>query len=947
MSTAVARRVAQKEVRLFFSSPVAWLFLSAFAAITLFVFFWVESFFARNVADVRPLFQWLPVLLIFLCSALTMRMWSEERGRGTLEFLLTQPVGISRFVFGKFRACLTLLALALLTTLPLPITVDLIADLDWGPVAAGYLATLLLGSAYLSIGLFVSSCTDNPIVSLIASVALCGLLYMLGSPLLTGFFDGATGAWLRALGSGSRFESISRGVVDLRDLYYYLCVCGIFLSLNVYTLERARWSRRRSRRHRYWRAMAGLLIVNLLLANVWLARLPGLRADLTEGQLYSLSPTTVQFLERLDEPLLIRGYFSARTHPMLAPLVPQLQDLLQEYAIASDGKVQVELVDPAQDPTLEQEAIERFGIRSTPFQVADRYQSSLVNAYFQVLLTYGGEHEVLGFGDLIEVRTAANAPAEVQLRNPEYQLTRAIRDVLYRYQLGDRLFAGIDKPVELVAYISNDAVLPPLLQAYRQSIAAQLDTLVQESEGKFSVRYVDPAADSGAQARRLRQEWGFKPMVTAVGEPAEFFFYLTLEDDHQVVQLPTAEFDPTQFRTTLEAGLRRFSHGITRTVSLAVPPVQDQLARHNLGAPTFTQLERSITRDYSIRREQLADGSVDPQADILAVVAPQQLDARALYAIDQFLMRGGTVIIASSPYTTELSGGELRLQPWPSGLQDWLAHHGLHVGDSLVMDRKNSQFPAPVIRKVGDQEFRDVQLVDYPYFIDLRPPQLNPDHPITASLPQVTMAWASPVSVQVAERQQQTTLLRSSSEAWLSSSGDITPRLDDQGKATFYGQGSLQSRPLAVMLQGRFDSWFTDHPLPTGRTRDTGGLALPELQTLVEHSPMSARIILFASNDFLDDQMLNANTAASGTAYQGALELFMNSIDWSLQDNSLLQVRSRGHFNRSLPPMEDRAQALIEYFNYGLAIAWLVLMALLHWLLKRWRMRRYRRLLAL
>jgi ABC-2 type transport system permease protein len=82
---AVARRVARKEIRSFFASPVAWLFLACFAAVSLFVFFWAESFFARNIADIRPLFEWMPILLIFLCAALTMRMWSEERRSGTLE----------------------------------------------------------------------------------------------------------------------------------------------------------------------------------------------------------------------------------------------------------------------------------------------------------------------------------------------------------------------------------------------------------------------------------------------------------------------------------------------------------------------------------------------------------------------------------------------------------------------------------------------------------------------------------------------------------------------------------------------------------------------------------------------------------------------------------------------------------------------------------------------
>ena len=116
-----------------------------------------------------------------------------------------------------------------------------------------------------------------------------------------------------------------------------------------------------------------------------------------------------------------------KTHPLLAPLVPQLRDLAEEYAVASNGRVVVEFIDPADYPELEKEANERFGITPAPFQIADRYQTTLVNSYFNLLIKYGDEHQTLGFRDLIEVRTAANDTADILLRNPEYDLTRAIK----------------------------------------------------------------------------------------------------------------------------------------------------------------------------------------------------------------------------------------------------------------------------------------------------------------------------------------------------------------------------------------------------------------------------------------------------------------------------------------------------------------------------------------
>ena len=220
--------VAQKELRLFLSSPVGYLFLGTFLSITLFLFFWVESFFARNIADVRPIFEWLPILLIFLSSALTMRMWSEERRTGTLEFMSTLPITTWEMVIGKFVACFVLLALALLLTFWLPLSVSTVADLDWGPVFAGYLAALLLGGAYLSIGLFVSARTDSQIVSLIIASLIGAVFYLIGSPGITQLFGSSVSDVLMFFGSGSRFESITRGVIDFRDLYFYISILLFF-----------------------------------------------------------------------------------------------------------------------------------------------------------------------------------------------------------------------------------------------------------------------------------------------------------------------------------------------------------------------------------------------------------------------------------------------------------------------------------------------------------------------------------------------------------------------------------------------------------------------------------------------------------------------------------------------------------------------------------------------
>ena len=236
------RTVAARELRAYFNSPIAYVFLMVFVGSALFTFFNLGGFFSRGRADLRGLFEAIPLLMLLLVPALTMRLWSEEEKQGTLEVLLTLPVKEHQLVAGKFLASWTLLAVGLALSLGLPLTVAWLGDLDLGPVVGGYLGALLLGAAYLAVGQFVSATTENQILSFILALVVCLALYGLGTEAITALFSDHTAAVLRSLGTGSRFESIARGVIDLRDLLYYLSVTGFFLALSIGTLRAKRWA---------------------------------------------------------------------------------------------------------------------------------------------------------------------------------------------------------------------------------------------------------------------------------------------------------------------------------------------------------------------------------------------------------------------------------------------------------------------------------------------------------------------------------------------------------------------------------------------------------------------------------------------------------------------------------------------------------------------------------
>ena len=945
MRIDVASRIARKELALFFSSPIAYLFLAAFLGVTLFVFFWGEAFFARNISDVRPMFEWLPVLLIFLASALTMRMWSDEQRSGTLELVVTVPASSAEFVLGKFAACWALVCVALLLTLPLPLTVALLGDLDWGPVFAGYLAAALLGAAYLGIGLFASAKTDNQIVALILAVFGCGAFYLVGSPPLVELFSNQAAGVLRALGAGSRFESITRGVLDLRDLYFYVSVLAVFLALNVHAVDAQGWAADGdAKRHVDRRIVLGLAAANFLVANLWLAGVGFLRWDTTEGDQYSISDATKGYLRQLREPLLLRGYFSAKTHPLLAPLTPQLENLLREYEVAGGAGVRLELVDPAEDPQKEDEANTKYGIRPVPFQVADRYQASLVNSYFDVLVQYGDEYEVLGFRDLIEVKVRGEADLDVRLKNPEYDITRAIKKVLYGFQGGGSVFESVAVPVKFTGYVSADAVLPEALRVLRPELEAVLEELVAESNGKLAFEIVDPSAGTGEVAQQIAADYGFRPMAASLFDVSTFYFYLTLSDGETVVQMPLPEaMDRDGLRRGIEEGLKRFATGLLKTVALeapqGIPPyMQQQMQMQQPPGNEFQTLREVLSADFDVETASLEDGAAPPSADVLMVLDPADFDAKQVFAIDQFLMRGGTVVVAAGAYRATLAAQSLYASPVQSGLDDWLAHHGVAVDESFVMDPQNAAFPVPVVREVAGFRFQDVQMRDYPYFIDVRGGGLNEDVPFVSELPQLTVAWASPIDVDEEANVERavTTLLTSSPASWRSASTDIMPNLGPAGDVAYVPEGEQKANALAVMVEGRFQSFFEDSPLKEEPAEDAVEDATVEedadaaneededtlgtVTTVIDKSPESARLIVLGSASFLADQTVRMIGSADGTVYTGSLQLMANIVDWSVEDQSLLGIRSRGQFNRTLPPLAENQQRVWEYANYAAAL---------------------------
>jgi ABC-2 type transport system permease protein len=233
--------VMRRELAGYFTTPVAWVFIVIFLVMAGAFTFYIGAFYDRGIADLDPFFTFHPWLYLFLVPAMAMRLWAEERRSGTIELLLTLPLTLWQAVLGKFLAAWLFVGLALLLTFPVWLTVNYLGDPDNGVIAAGYIGSWLMAGGFLAIGSCMSALTRNQVVAFILSVVVCFGFLVSGLPMITDLFSTwAPQSLLDAIADFSflaHFSTISRGVIDLRDLVYFSLVIVFWLLANTMVLE--------------------------------------------------------------------------------------------------------------------------------------------------------------------------------------------------------------------------------------------------------------------------------------------------------------------------------------------------------------------------------------------------------------------------------------------------------------------------------------------------------------------------------------------------------------------------------------------------------------------------------------------------------------------------------------------------------------------------------------
>lgn len=441
--------ITRKELRASFNSPTAYIVLVVFLLLWEFLFF--SNVFLIGETSLRSLFTYLPWLFLLFIPAITMGSISQERSEGTIELLLTHPLRDIELIIGKFLGSLGFVALTLTVVLPLAWSIGAFGNLDWGVVVGQYFGSLFFAATLIALGIFVSTLFVSQISALLVATALSFFYIILGFDFVTATVPAFLVPVFERLSVLSHFESMSRGLIDVRDLWYFFSAIVVFLSSAYLFLLKRRYGNQRSL-YRSYQIGITLFIGIAVLTNIIGSRIPG-RIDLTEDKLYTLTDATKKTVGGLDDVVNITLFASNELPAQLQPVLRDTKDMLRDYQTLGKGNIIVSTKNPATDPEATTEA-QSLGVEETRFNVIGEGEYQMKTGYLGVAVAYGGKNETIPF-----LRDTADL---------EYQLTSFIKKLT-------------DKDKKEIAFLSGHGE-KSLFQDYR--------ALSSELEKQFEVKEV-------------------------------------------------------------------------------------------------------------------------------------------------------------------------------------------------------------------------------------------------------------------------------------------------------------------------------------------------------------------------------------------------------------------------------------------------------------------------
>jgi ABC-type uncharacterized transport system involved in gliding motility auxiliary subunit len=402
--------IFKKEIRGYLYNPTTYIIAGVFLAVWEFLFF--QNVFLVGQASVQGLFALLPWFFLLFIPAITMGSIAEETNKETLEILLTHPIRDRELIFGKYLSALTFSAVLLLASLPIAISLRSFGDLDLGVYVGQYLAALFLASVLVSLGVGVSTYFKNQVPALMVSVVGTFALIMIGYDLVTMSLPAWLGTILSRLSVLPHFDSIARGVLDVRDAWYFVLLTIIFLEIGNMKLI-ARRTSQRSKKVLQARTFV-LVLTGVFVTTAGLGFFPSFRADLTEGNIYTLTTATKDILNNLLSDVEIVLYESENLPAQYQPLSRTVKDVLKDYSTYGGSKLSVKYKNPETDEVVAQEAQES-GVRPVQFNMVGEGEFQVKQAYFGIAVRAGEE--------------VKSIPLVQNTSDLEYQLTSFISEL--------------------------------------------------------------------------------------------------------------------------------------------------------------------------------------------------------------------------------------------------------------------------------------------------------------------------------------------------------------------------------------------------------------------------------------------------------------------------------------------------------------------------------------
>jgi ABC-type transport system involved in multi-copper enzyme maturation permease subunit/ABC-type uncharacterized transport system involved in gliding motility auxiliary subunit len=429
----VVRAIFERNFLGYFSNPAGYVFITLFVLVCSWAAFWQPVFFANNLADLGPLNDWMPYILLVFVPAITMSIWAEERKQGTDELLLTLPARDVEVVLGKYLAAVGIytVSLAFLAVGHVPLLMSL-GRPDLGVLAATYLGYWLMGAMLIAVGMVASILSSNITVAFILGALFCavpvfaGGLGPVGQMLATigGPFAGLAGVGggrvAEAVSVPGQFRDFGAGVIPLAGVLYFVAMAAAMLFLNMVLLGRRHWAGGEASEGRWLHATVRVVavVIGLVSLEVLVDRWLNVRVDATEERLHTLSPVSQRILREIpaDRPVYIQAYLSPEVPREFVETRTDLVNTLKEFAAMGGDRVHLNLVEPKRYSPEAREAEKRFGITARRVQkTVDGKQSLDEGIYLGVAFTAGTEQVVVPFFD-------RGLPVE-------YELTRSIRVV--------------------------------------------------------------------------------------------------------------------------------------------------------------------------------------------------------------------------------------------------------------------------------------------------------------------------------------------------------------------------------------------------------------------------------------------------------------------------------------------------------------------------------------